>query len=93
MANKKTMIVTGASQGIGAAVVQTFLDRGYNVLATSRNLSKVSLTPSMNLALAGDWRCQPSLGHANRARSHLRNHAAASLGDCSTTMGLKGRQL
>ncbi len=29
MANKSTAIVTGASQGIGAAVVQVFLDRGY----------------------------------------------------------------
>jgi NAD(P)-dependent dehydrogenase (short-subunit alcohol dehydrogenase family) len=27
MVGKKTAIVTGASQGIGAAVVQTFLDR------------------------------------------------------------------
>ena len=34
MAGKKTVIVTGASQGIGAAVVQAFLDRGYNVVAT-----------------------------------------------------------
>ncbi|MGA7515708.1 MAG: SDR family NAD(P)-dependent oxidoreductase, partial [Pseudolabrys sp.] len=36
MVGKNTAIVTGASQGIGAAVVQTFLDRGYNVVATSR---------------------------------------------------------
>jgi NAD(P)-dependent dehydrogenase (short-subunit alcohol dehydrogenase family) len=41
MASKrKTVIVTGASQGIGAGVVQAFLDRGYNVVANSRNLSK-----------------------------------------------------
>jgi NAD(P)-dependent dehydrogenase (short-subunit alcohol dehydrogenase family) len=41
MANKqKTMIVTGASQGIGAGVVQSFLDRGFNVVANSRNISK-----------------------------------------------------
>jgi NAD(P)-dependent dehydrogenase (short-subunit alcohol dehydrogenase family) len=36
----KTVIVTGASQGIGAGVVQAFLDRGYNVLANSRNITK-----------------------------------------------------
>ena len=30
---KKTVIVTGASQVIGAAVVQAFLDHGYNVVA------------------------------------------------------------
>src|SRR5256884_9379342 len=38
MANtQKTVIVTGASQGIGAAVVRAFLERGYNVGGTSRN--------------------------------------------------------
>ena len=41
MASKqKTIIVTGASQGIGAGVVQALLDRGYNVVANSRNISK-----------------------------------------------------
>ena len=41
MGNKqKTIIVTGASQGIGAGVVQAFLDRGYNVVANSRNITK-----------------------------------------------------
>ena len=51
MASKKTVIVTGASQGIGAAVVQTFLGRGYNVVATSRSVSRAGLAPSPNLAL------------------------------------------
>jgi NAD(P)-dependent dehydrogenase (short-subunit alcohol dehydrogenase family) len=36
----KTVIVTGASQGIGAAVANLFLDRGYNVVANSRRISK-----------------------------------------------------
>jgi NAD(P)-dependent dehydrogenase (short-subunit alcohol dehydrogenase family) len=41
MASKqKTIIVTGASQGIGAGVAQAFLDRGYNVVANSRSISK-----------------------------------------------------
>jgi len=30
--NRKTVIVTGASQGIGAGVVKAFLARGYNVV-------------------------------------------------------------
>jgi NAD(P)-dependent dehydrogenase (short-subunit alcohol dehydrogenase family) len=51
MASKKTVIVTGASQGIGAAIVQVFLDRGYNVVATSRNVSKAGLAPSAHLEL------------------------------------------
>src|SRR5271170_6527115 len=41
MANtQKTVIVTGASQGIGAAVVKAFLERGYNVVGTARNATK-----------------------------------------------------
>jgi NAD(P)-dependent dehydrogenase (short-subunit alcohol dehydrogenase family) len=51
MASRKTVIVTGASQGIGAAIVQAFLDRGYNVVGTSRNASKTGFAPSPNLAL------------------------------------------
>jgi len=39
MASSKTVIVTGASQGIGAGVVQAFLERGYNVVANSRNIT------------------------------------------------------
>jgi NAD(P)-dependent dehydrogenase (short-subunit alcohol dehydrogenase family) len=37
---QKTVIVTGASQGIGAAVVRAFLERGYNVVGTSRSATK-----------------------------------------------------
>ena len=36
---QKTVIVTGASQGIGASVVRTFLERGYCVVANSRNIT------------------------------------------------------
>jgi hypothetical protein len=36
----KTVIVTGASQGIGAALVKTLLERGYSVVATSRDMTK-----------------------------------------------------
>ena len=38
----KTVIVTGGSQGIGAGSVKAFLDRGYNVVATSRSITKSS---------------------------------------------------
>lgn len=53
MASKqKTVIVTGASQGIGAAVVKLFLERGYNVVGTSRSATKsAELKASENLAL------------------------------------------
>ena len=36
----KTAIVTGASQGIGAGVVAALLERGYRVVANSRNITK-----------------------------------------------------
>jgi len=35
----KTAIVTGASQGIGAGIVKGFLERGFNVVANSRNVT------------------------------------------------------
>ena len=37
----KTVIVTGGSQGIGAGTVNAFLERGYNVVASSRNITTV----------------------------------------------------
>ena len=62
MPPKQTVIVTGASQGIGAAIVHAFLDRGYNVVATSRSVSRAGFAPSPNLALVdGD------IGHAATA--------------------------
>src|SRR5208337_317312 len=36
---QKTAIVTGGSQGIGSGLVKAFLDRGYNVVANSRNIT------------------------------------------------------
>jgi NAD(P)-dependent dehydrogenase (short-subunit alcohol dehydrogenase family) len=34
----KVVVVTGASQGIGAGIVQAFRDRNYRVVATSRSI-------------------------------------------------------
>jgi NAD(P)-dependent dehydrogenase (short-subunit alcohol dehydrogenase family) len=49
---RKTIIVTGASQGIGAAVANLFLDRGYNVVGNSRRISlKNELQRSDSLAV------------------------------------------
>jgi NAD(P)-dependent dehydrogenase (short-subunit alcohol dehydrogenase family) len=48
----KTIVVTGASQGIGAAVANLFLERGYNVVGNSRTISqKNELQRSDKLAL------------------------------------------
>jgi NAD(P)-dependent dehydrogenase (short-subunit alcohol dehydrogenase family) len=53
MANiQKTAIVTGASQGIGAGIVKTFLNRGYNVVANSRKITRSgAFVASQKLAL------------------------------------------
>src|SRR5215831_16377352 len=53
MANTaKTAIVTGASRGIGAGLVEAFLKRGYSVVANSRNISNSHpFAASANLAL------------------------------------------
>jgi NAD(P)-dependent dehydrogenase (short-subunit alcohol dehydrogenase family) len=50
--DNKVVIVTGASQGIGAGLVRGFRDRGYSVVATSRSM-KPSADPGV-LAIAGD---------------------------------------
>jgi NAD(P)-dependent dehydrogenase (short-subunit alcohol dehydrogenase family) len=50
--NARTVIVTGASQGIGAGIVRAFLARGYNVVGTSRHATKSKeLSASERLAL------------------------------------------
>ena len=50
MSDKKTAIITGASGGIGAGLVEAFLKEGYNVVATSRDVSQ-ALTASPSLVL------------------------------------------
>src|SRR5580692_2750858 len=37
---RKTAIVTGASQGIGAGIVKGFVERGFNVVANSRRVTQ-----------------------------------------------------
>lgn len=50
--NHKTVIVTGASRGIGAGVVKAFLKRGYNVVGTARSATESKeLSASDRLAL------------------------------------------
>jgi NAD(P)-dependent dehydrogenase (short-subunit alcohol dehydrogenase family) len=49
---QKTAIITGASQGIGAALVKAYRDRNYRVVATSRSIKQGS-DPDV-VAVAGD---------------------------------------
>ena len=51
-ANRKVAVITGASRGIGAALVKAYRDRNYHVVATAR-----SVEPSSDdevLAVPGD---------------------------------------
>jgi len=47
----KTLIVTGASQGIGAGVTKAFIGRGYNVVANALDFAKSGFEPAEKLAL------------------------------------------
>ncbi|KPG96648.1 MULTISPECIES: SDR family NAD(P)-dependent oxidoreductase [unclassified Pseudomonas] len=50
--SSKVVVITGASQGIGAGLVNGFRERGYQVVATSRSI-KESADPQV-LTIAGD---------------------------------------
>jgi len=54
MPDHKTAIITGASRGIGAGLVRAFLKQGYNVVATSRNVSQQLTASSAMVLIDGD---------------------------------------
>src|SRR5713226_5230295 len=51
-AEQKVVVITGASQGFGEALVKAYRDRNYRVVANSRSI-KPSADPDI-LAVAGD---------------------------------------
>jgi NAD(P)-dependent dehydrogenase (short-subunit alcohol dehydrogenase family) len=52
---RKTMIVTGAAKGIGAGATNAFIERGYNVVANSRNITLSTFAATDRLAVvSGD---------------------------------------
>jgi NAD(P)-dependent dehydrogenase (short-subunit alcohol dehydrogenase family) len=54
MSGNKTAIITGASGGIGAGLVEGFLGGGYNVVATSRDANRKLSTSGSLVLLEGD---------------------------------------
>jgi hypothetical protein len=48
---RKTIIVTGAARGIGAGVTNAFIERGYNVVANSLNITASTLAATDRLAV------------------------------------------
>jgi NAD(P)-dependent dehydrogenase (short-subunit alcohol dehydrogenase family) len=47
----KTMAVTGVAQGIGAGVTNAFIERGYNVVANSVNITAYTFAATDRLAV------------------------------------------
>ena len=54
MSGAKTAIITGASGGIGAGLVERFLKEGYNVVATSRHANRELTTSGSLVLVEGD---------------------------------------
>jgi NAD(P)-dependent dehydrogenase (short-subunit alcohol dehydrogenase family) len=67
MSSKQTAIITGASGGIGAGLVEGFLREGYNVVATSRDANRKSTTSASLVLLNGDIGKQQTAGDAVEA--------------------------
>jgi len=67
MSDKKTAIVTGASGGIGAGLVEGFLREGYNVVATSREANRELTTSDSLVLLDGDIGKQQTAAYAVEA--------------------------
>ncbi len=67
MSGKKTAIITGASGGIGAGLVEGFLKEGYNVIATSRHANRELNTSGSLVLVDGDIGKQQTAAHAVEA--------------------------
>ena len=67
MSGKKTAIITGASGGIGAGLVEGFLREGYNVVATSRESNRKLTTSGRLVLLDGDIGKQQTAAQAVEA--------------------------
>jgi NAD(P)-dependent dehydrogenase (short-subunit alcohol dehydrogenase family) len=67
MSGKKTAIITGASGGIGAGLVEGFLREGYNVVATSRDATRKLTASGSLVSLDGDIGKQETAAYAVEA--------------------------
>lgn len=67
MSGKKTAIVTGASGGIGAGLVEGFLGQGYNVIATSHKANRNHTASNSLVLLEGDIAKQQTASQAVEA--------------------------
>jgi NAD(P)-dependent dehydrogenase (short-subunit alcohol dehydrogenase family) len=67
VSDRKTAIITGASGGIGAGLVEEFLREGYNVVATSRGANRDWTTSGSLVLLDGDIGKQQTAAQAVEA--------------------------
>ena len=67
MSGKKTAIITGASGGIGAGLVEGFMREGYNVVATSRDTERKFTSSSRLIFVDGDIRIEQTADKAVEA--------------------------
>jgi NAD(P)-dependent dehydrogenase (short-subunit alcohol dehydrogenase family) len=81
---RKTMIVTGAAEGIGAGVTNAFIERGYNVVANSLNIAVSNFAATDRLVVVRGDIGDPSTAReiayvyfANWSSFHLHHHSSA----------------
>jgi NAD(P)-dependent dehydrogenase (short-subunit alcohol dehydrogenase family) len=72
---RKVVLITGASQGIGAGLVKGFLDRGYCVVANSRTIEP-GTSPDL-LTVAGDIADPETARYRRRGDRQLRSRRYA----------------
>lgn len=88
MQKAQTVVVTGASQGIGAATVLEFLARGYNVVATARHVTTAGFAPDPKLAMVdgdiGQEETAKNIGEAAMHRFGSLDHVVNNAGIFST---------
>ena len=68
---RKTAIVTGASQGIGAGIVKAFVERGFNVVGKDRDV-KAGRTATFTAALNALALAKKQLGSLDRVSRRVR---------------------
>jgi NAD(P)-dependent dehydrogenase (short-subunit alcohol dehydrogenase family) len=62
---QKTIVITGASQGIGAQLTRSFFERGYNVVATARDAIRSKEIPASDRVARVDGDvADPATGHS-----------------------------
>jgi NAD(P)-dependent dehydrogenase (short-subunit alcohol dehydrogenase family) len=77
---RKTAIVTGASQGIGAGIVHGLVARGFNVVATSRQVTQsTEVTASDHVALVDGDIGEPATAAQIVATALARFHSIDAL--------------